>query len=348
VQRRKGISGESRRFILSQEYITDIISNDQRKQMKQYLILFCIALLHIFLHDAPLFASSNALVAVDSAARAEANAFFQQQDWKNAAARYQAIVKEEPKNGGAWFRFGIALHGEGKYKEAIEPYKRALSLQFQTTNATFRLARVYAALKQKGQALQALEKVVRSGFAIAKQVLEMESDFDALRSEPRYATIIAQAEKNMCAACDAVPEHRQFDFWVGEWDVRPFATPKVQPTARSIIERANGNCTIVENYYTKGGYVGKSFNIYDATQRKWRQFWNDNSGTVIEFFGEYDATEKALKYRSESVNAQGQKQMGKMTFYNLADGNVRQIWEMSTDDGKTWSVAFDGLYTLRK
>ena len=27
-----------------------------------------------------------------------------------------------------------------------------------------------------------------------------------------------------------------------------------------------------------------------------------------------------------------------------ADGTVRQLWESSKDDGKTWTVSFDGLY----
>lgn len=301
----------------------------------------------LLLHVLLLATLANA-APIDSAARAEANTFFQQQDWKNAAARYQTIVKEEPKNGAAWFRLGISFHGLGKHKEAVAPYQQAVNLGFQTTSATFRLARVYAVLKQKDKSLDALQHVVQGGYAVSHQGLAMEADFDAVRTEPRYTKIVTQAEKNLCAACDAVPEHRQFDFWVGEWDVRPYTTPTAAPTALSVIERANGNCTIVENYYTKGGYVGKSFNIYDAVERKWRQFWNDNGGTVIEFFGEYDTAEKAMKYRSESVNPQGQKQMGKMTFYNLGADKVRQLWEASTDDGKTWTIAFDGLYTRRK
>jgi hypothetical protein len=115
-----------------------------------------------------------------------------------------------------------------------------------------------------------------------------------------------------------------------------------------VIERANGNCTIVENYYTKGAYIGKSFNIYDPSAKKWRQFWNDNLGQVLQFEGEFDAKENALKYRSEARNSQGQKVLSKMTFYNLSPEKVRQVWETSTDDGATWALAFDGLYTRRK
>ena len=41
-------------------------------------------------------------------------------------------------------------------------------------------------------------------------------------------------------------EHRQFDFWVGEWDV--FATGTSKQVATSRIEKLHGGCTIRENW----------------------------------------------------------------------------------------------------
>ncbi len=38
---------------------------------------------------------------------------------------------------------------------------------------------------------------------------------------------------------------------------------------------------------------------------------------------------------------------GYITWTPNADGSVRQHWETS-EDGKTWKTAFDGLYTPRK
>ena len=45
-------------------------------------------------------------------------------------------------------------------------------------------------------------------------------------------------------ACTA-PEHRQFDFWVGYWDVYP--TGKEKLVAHSLIEKLYAGCTIREN-----------------------------------------------------------------------------------------------------
>jgi hypothetical protein len=38
----------------------------------------------------------------------------------------------------------------------------------------------------------------------------------------------------------------------------------------------------------------------------------------------------------------------RITWTPLPEGRVRQFWENSRDEGKTWSVAFDGTYVRRK
>jgi tetratricopeptide (TPR) repeat protein len=314
----------------------------------KYLILVLAMLFSFLLEN-----KANAMNDADSTLITQANAAFQQQDWQAAATAYQSIVKSHQTSGMqvsgmVWFRLGISLHNLGKHKDAVKPYQEALNLGFQTTTATAHLARVYAVLGQSKNALTELEKAVKLGFATSAQGFAIEPDFDNIRNSPRFSTIVKTAEERICATCDGQAEYRQFDFWLGEWDVRPYSSPNALPIARSVIERANGNCTIVENYYTKGAYIGKSFNIYDPSAKKWRQFWNDNLGQVLQFEGEFDAKENALKYRSEARNSQGQKVLSKMTFYNLSPEKVRQVWETSTDDGATWALAFDGLYTRRK
>ena len=37
-------------------------------------------------------------------------------------------------------------------------------------------------------------------------------------------------------------------------------------------------CVLLENWTGVEGGAGKSFNLYDATDRKWHQIWVDNSG----------------------------------------------------------------------
>jgi hypothetical protein len=139
------------------------------------------------------------------------------------------------------------------------------------------------------------------------------------------------------------PEYRQFDFWVGEWDVRGAQNkdPK-KPPSHSRISIINGGCAVREEYKTPTGYEGTSLNYYDAKTRKWKQFWMDNQGQPVTQVGGMSDGSMTLNEVPDGDNR------GRTTWTPLDGGNVRQLWEKSTDGGKTWKVVFDGTYTPRK
>jgi hypothetical protein len=143
--------------------------------------------------------------------------------------------------------------------------------------------------------------------------------------------------------CNDTPEFRQLDFWIGEWDV---LNPKGEHVGESSIQLILGECVVFENYSSARGYAGKSFNIYNRTQQRWQQFWVDNQGGVLEFSGQY--INGQLLYTGESMNREGAKVTHRMSFTNTPNTTVRQLWEQSTDDGSTWTVAFDGTYVRKK
>jgi hypothetical protein len=37
-----------------------------------------------------------------------------------------------------------------------------------------------------------------------------------------------------------------------------------------------------------------------------------------------------------------------MSFTPNSDGTIRQLWESSADEGKTWTPLFDGIYRRSK
>ena len=73
-------------------------------------------------------------------------------------------------------------------------------------------------------------------------------------------------------ACET-PEHRQFDFWVGNWDVYPTGTDRL--VAHSLIERRYNGCAIRENWMPLQGQGGGSFSAWRPEARGWRQTWVD-------------------------------------------------------------------------
>jgi hypothetical protein len=141
--------------------------------------------------------------------------------------------------------------------------------------------------------------------------------------------------------CDSLPEYRQLDFWVGEWDV----TDQGKKIAESSIQRIVGQCIIFENYSEPPDYTGKSFNFYDASLKKWLQTWVDNGGNVSEFAGEFK--DGAMRLEGETHRANGRRVLRRMVLSPLEGGRVRQYSERSLDEGKTWGVAYDYVYVRR-
>jgi tetratricopeptide (TPR) repeat protein len=280
-------------------------------------------------------------LAQTNPAMQEADALYQAKKWAEAAKAYETITKAEPSNNRAWSRLGAALQAMGKYEQAIEAYQHAA--QAGGNPATmYNLAVAYSKTNNREKAFEWLQRAVAAGFAQIKQ-LETDADLTTLRDDPRFKEVVAQAQKN-ATPCAASPEHRQFDFWIGEWDVQ---NPQGQPAGTSSIQLILGGCVVFENWTSGGGaYTGKSFNLYNSTLKKWQQFWADDKGGSLEFAGEYKDGE--LRYTGESLDPKGNKIMHRLTFFNLPEGRVRQLWEQSTDNAKTWTTVFDGLYVKKK
>ncbi len=134
--------------------------------------------------------------------------------------------------------------------------------------------------------------------------------------------------------------HRQFDFWIGEWNV----TSGDQHAGTNSIEVILDGCALQENWQGAGqpGLTGTSFNIYDQANDKWHQTWVDNTGTLLELDGGMAGGTMVLSGRRPSQDGSSMV-THRITWTPNRDGSVRQLWEAS-GNGKEWTVLFDGLY----
>ena len=142
------------------------------------------------------------------------------------------------------------------------------------------------------------------------------------------------------APCDGL-EHRAFDFWLGEWQVK---TPEGKFAGVNRITKEYGGCVLHEHYNTGRGYRGESFNIYDAGRKVWHQSWVDNSGTLLLLEGGMHAGKMVLE--GETTDEDKRIIKHRITWTPNEDGSVRQFWESTNADGK-WETAFDGMYTKK-
>jgi hypothetical protein len=143
------------------------------------------------------------------------------------------------------------------------------------------------------------------------------------------------------AACTG-PEHRQFDFWVGDWDVYP--TGKSNLVAHSLIEKLYAGCVVRENWMPLKGTPGGSFNHFDRVDSRWHQVWMDASNSRVAFDGGLVDGKIVLTGFWKNANGPGQDGLVRMTYGTLAGGAVRQFGEISTDHGLSWRPFFDFTY----
>lgn len=148
----------------------------------------------------------------------------------------------------------------------------------------------------------------------------------------------AQAPAPAPRPCTA-PEYRQFDFWLGDWNVEAPANPG--RTSRNRITSANGGCTLLEQYTTPGGFEGSSLNFYDAARKVWHQTWIDNQGQPLYLEGGLQGDAMVMQTTADATIVQ------RITWTPLPDGRVRQHWESTGDAGRTWATVFDGYYSKR-
>lgn len=151
----------------------------------------------------------------------------------------------------------------------------------------------------------------------------------------------AAAEETTPAAPCSITGHRQFDFWVGDWQV---STPQGKLAGRNRITREYGGCVIHEHYSTDRGYSGESLNAYDSARKLWHQTWVDSDGLLLTLEGGWDG--RSMVLAGQSPDEKGVQRKQRVTWTPSADGSVRQLWE-SADEHGVWTVVFDGRYTKR-
>jgi len=136
----------------------------------------------------------------------------------------------------------------------------------------------------------------------------------------------------------ADPAYRQFDFWLGEWNV---TNPTGALAGRDRVEKLYGGCVLKETWTGLQGGGGTSYNIYDAPRKVWHQTWVDSMGTLLVLEG--GLKDGRMVMSGDQVQPDGSHLLNRIT-WAPKDGGVRQTWEASKDGGKTWKVIFDGSY----
>ena len=148
---------------------------------------------------------------------------------------------------------------------------------------------------------------------------------------------LAASAQAPAAPCPA-PEAKQFDFWIGDWDV---FTPDGKLAGTNRIAKIYG-CVLHESWKA-AKMEGQSFNIYDPDRGMWHQTWVDSTGSLLVIEGAF--RDGSMRLSDATLpGKKDAKQLNEIIWTPNADGSVRQHWRVSADGGKTWTTSFDGKY----
>lgn len=137
------------------------------------------------------------------------------------------------------------------------------------------------------------------------------------------------------------PEFRQFDYWIGDWEVTDSAGRVVMGTSSVTLEEQG--CVIHEHWAGSRGGTGQSFNYWDPRAQRWQQDWVASSaGSALHLIGHLVGNTMTLEADVPGPNNTTIRQQ--VQWIPQSDGRVRQYWRTSNDAGATWKVSFDGWY----
>ncbi len=188
-------------------------------------------------------------------------------------------------------------------------------------------------------AVEVLEQLHEGGFT-AVQVITGDAVLAQLEGNPGFDALVAKMNVQ-AYPCEHDERFREFDFWVGEWDVH---VANGTFAGHNVIESTQRGCVLTEAWSSATGGTGSSINYLDKISGEWVQVWNDASGSQIRIRG--GLTEEGMlltgtiHYIASDTTAEFR---GLWT--PLDDGRVRQFFEQSNDGGQTWSAWFEGFYT---
>ena len=165
------------------------------------------------------------------------------------------------------------------------------------------------------------------------------------------AVLLAYATSSWCenhtpsaSAQSAVPctggNYRQFDFWVGDWDVFDVENPAVV-VAHARVELILNGCVLHELYEGLDGHRGESFSIYDVTRDTWHQSWVNDHGYLLTIEGRMHGSSMNLEGIDHLPNGNPRQVRGE---WRTQDRGVREVAARSTDGGVTWAPWFDLLF----
>jgi len=139
--------------------------------------------------------------------------------------------------------------------------------------------------------------------------------------------------------CDT-PESRQFDFWVGDWELS-YVDEGRAATSRNRITKILDGCGLLEEFSGGSGtrLQGRSLSTFDRVTGKWKQTWIDNTASYLDFTGGMVDGRMVLTREAGSIT--GRRFLQRMVWQDIRADGLKWLWQRSDDEGQSWTTLWE-------
>jgi len=258
----------------------------------------------------------------------------------NAAAEFQAMTMAEDVSAEDW----LALAQRAREAGDLDTAGNALDLaaaNLSRLQLNLERARIEAAAGRNVGAVSILQQMADNGF-LGVALITDDPVLGGLSGDPGFDALV-EAMSRAAYPCRYDEGFRDFDFWLGEWEVH---TASGQFAGTNSVRSEEAGCMVTEHWTSATGGSGSSINYLDKTTGEWVQVWNSENGAQISIRG--GLTDEGMRLEGHlHYVANGTTLPFRGLWTPMEDGRVRQFFEQSTDDGESWAPWFEGFYTRR-
>jgi hypothetical protein len=258
---------------------------------------------------------------------------------KDVAAEFSRLEKSGNENAQDWLQLTRDARDTEQLELAGAALDKASSLGLAPVQVGMETARILVARNDPAGATAELQKLFTAGFT-AVSVLTNDPLINSMEGRSDYDELV-QKMSVQAYPCAHQQGFRDFDFWIGEWDVH-LANGTL--AGSNIIQSIERGCALTEYWSSANGGTGMSINYLDKASGEWVQVWNAANGAQINIRGGLTGDGMLLEGYIHYVN-NGTTAPFRGLWTQLPDGRVRQFFEQSNDDGKTWVSWFEAFYT---
>jgi hypothetical protein len=197
-------------------------------------------------------------------------------DARSIADDYSRLEKSGNDDPQDWFTLARDARDLDELELAGRALDKASGYGLPPVQVGIEKARILVASDEPGAATIELRNVFAAGFT-SVAVLTNDTLINSMAGRKDYDELVAEMSVQAfpCAHQEAF---RDFDFWVGEWDVHladgTFA-------GSNVIKSTEKGCVLTENWSGASGGTGMSINYLDRASGKWVQVWNAAGGSQI-------------------------------------------------------------------